>query len=128
MKIDITYSDHGLLSRFRRISIPTVMRGTWGRYAPLLLAELRTYPSPPASSTYRRTGALKAGWRANVETAGVQLVNQTPYAGWVQDERTQTGGHRRTGWPTAQAVARKTADRIVEDLAEGIQGAMEQGL
>lgn len=126
--IDITYTDHGLLNRFRRISIPTVMRGTWGRYAPILLADLRTYPSPPASSTYRRTGTLRAGWVANVETAGIQVSNTTPYAKWVQDERSQTAVHQRTGWPTAQATARKTADKIVDDLAEGIRGAMERGL
>lgn len=126
--IDITYTDHGLLPRFRRISIPTVMRGTWGKYSPMLLSELRTYPSPPASSTYRRTGTLRSGWVANVETAGIQLSNTVDYAKWVQDERTQTAVHQRTGWPTAQAVARKTADKMVDDLAEGIKGAMEQGL
>lgn len=126
--IDVTYADHGLLPRFRRINVPTVMRGTFGRYAPLMLSELRTYPSPPASSTYRRTVTLCAGWVANVETAGVQLTNTTDYAKWVQDERTQTAVHERTGWPTAQAVARKTADKIVDDLAEGIKGAMEAGL
>lgn len=71
-----------------------------------VVAEIRTYPPPPAMSTYVRTFQLYNGWSVQGPTFSsgglvTKIVNNTPYARFVQGND-QTWFHEQTGWKRIQ--------------------------
>jgi len=84
----------------------------------LLLRELKTYPSPPAGSTYKRTRALSNSWHKEIEGRGLQIrgivgsnQNIAPHNRVVQDEVMQAAIHRGR-WQTAQDVLQRNEQNI----------------
>ncbi len=73
------------------------------------LSGMGNYPSPPAGSTYQRTGEFGSSWStAELGPSKVEFLNTTPYGDLVAGEA-QAWMHRGRWW-----VAVK---RIEEDIA-----------
>ena len=83
-----------------------------------LQGKMADYPSPPAGSTYRRTGTLGRRWTTDVSGDGKRgrVGNNTLYGPWVQSERLQARWHRGR-WQTDEKVA-KQEERKVRDFFE----------
>jgi len=62
---------------------------------------------------YRRTQTLRRNWEIMpMGSSDYIVVNETPYAKWVQDEDTQSNMMRLRNWKTFQAVIQKAGDKI----------------
>ena len=81
--------------------------------ADLIRADIKTYPAPPAGSTYRRTGRLGASWAKRVDRAALRAVigSNIAYAPYVQDKDRQAWMHKGR-WQTAHDVARRKAAEV----------------
>lgn len=91
-----------------------------------LIPSLADYPSPPAASTYRRTGTLGRLWTAaRPEFEPMQsgfeasIGNTTPYGPFVQSAERQA--HWMRHWTN-------TDQRVVEDHQAEIQQFFDQAL
>jgi hypothetical protein len=92
-----------------------------------LLPDLADYPSPPAGSTYRRTGTLGRTWTSarpifSAMSSGFEATigNSTPYAGFVQGAAEDTP---HQAWMHKERW--KTADSIVEKHKGEIEGRIQ---
>ena len=65
---------------------------------------LRHYPSVPAGSKYKRTGDLRAGWKADPQLTRTKIKNDVLYAKYVQGDNTQAWMHKGR-WRTVSVVA-----------------------
>ncbi len=63
--------------------IPKIGREQIYRTEQAMVRRLKTYPPPPAASTYVRTGTLGGGWTITSNTNGYTLRNNTPYTKYV---------------------------------------------
>jgi hypothetical protein len=88
------------------------------QYGLRLKAKVAPYPS--SQSTYRRTGTLGRRWATQATSKQVEVRNPTSYAGWVQDARTQTRVHERTGWRTIQGVAENELEFLQRKVEEEV--------
>ena len=62
---------------------------------------------------YRRTGRLRGGWEIMpMGTVNHLVVNEIPYAKWVQDKDTQSNMMKLRNWKTFQTVIKKSSDKI----------------
>ena len=90
-------------------------------------SQIPAYPSPPAGSTYRRTGTLGRSVTTLMGTnpdalsrieggLGGEVIGivgtKLSYAPWVIDSERQTKGHKATGWYTLQGVVGKLQKQI----------------
>lgn len=119
----------------RAIALQTTTRGLrqgMRQYLVEVRRELMEYPPPKTPTTYTRTGELRRGWAEaslDISADGTEgtIVNEVPYAGYVQGPRKfkgldedviggneviQTNMHAQTGWKSVSDVARKTAPRF----------------
>lgn len=85
-------------------------------------ARLMTYPAPPPSSTYRRTGTLGRRWQVEGGNMRWVLGNNTVYGPEVEGEQ-QTAVHKRTGWPTTELVAADEEAGLVSDTEAALKQA-----
>lgn len=106
------------------VDIPSVVDPVLERAARQMQARLMTYPPPPPGSTYRRTGTLGRRWTVEGGQMRWVIGNNTGYGPLVQDEAQQRPVHARTGWPTAQAVARDAEP----DVVRNVEAALAQRL
>lgn len=95
---------------------------------------LADYPSPPAGSTYRRTGTLGRLWSAatpEFQTLGggfeASIGNATPYGPWVQSAGQQASAHRGRWTTDDEAVSRQRAeiDRTFADALQQVADALD---
>ncbi|MGB5052683.1 MAG: hypothetical protein WBO46_27275 [Caldilineaceae bacterium] len=87
----------------------------------LLLRDLRTYPAPPANSTYTRTRTLSNSWsREFSDFRGFVGSNGriAPYNRFVQDADKQARIHRGRWTNTVQGVAQRRKGAIVKFFRE----------
>jgi hypothetical protein len=96
----------------------------------LLVRELKTYPSPPAGSTYKRTRALSNSWHKEIEGRGLQIrgivgsnQNIAPHNRVVQDEVMQAQIHRGR-WQTAQDVLQRNETNIRGMFSARVRAAL----
>ncbi len=108
------------------VDIPGIVDPVMERAIRQMQAELMTYPSPPPSSTYRRTGTLGRTWHAEGGNMYWVLGNNTAYARYVEGDW-QTAVHSRTGWTTAEDVAENAEGDLVGDIEAALKGAMGGG-
>lgn len=81
--------------------------------------EMATYPAPPPTSTYVRTGTLGRAWTTTGSRLSYTVGNNTVYAPYVQDADRQAWMHVGR-WQTAQEVVEKHTAEIVADVEAGI--------
>ena len=93
------------------------------RAARQMQAELMTYPAPPPSSTYRRTGTLGRSWQVEGGHMFWRIGNNTTYAPEVQGEK-QRAGHKRTGWLTAEQALADAEGDLVGDVVAALKEAL----
>jgi hypothetical protein len=93
----------------------------------MMKGDVTTYPSPPAGSTYRRTGTLGRRWATtvSVHSNGVEgkVGNNTVYAPWVQSSRFQAGIHRGR-WVTDAQVMERRRSAIIALFNSAISRAL----
>jgi hypothetical protein len=120
MNLSIRIEDGEVRDRIDRTpaKLDDAMLGGMNDATALLLRELKTYPSPPAGSTYKRTRALSNSWHKEIEGRGLQIrgivgsnQNIAPYNRVVQDEEMQAQIHRGR-WQTAQDVLQRNEQNI----------------
>jgi hypothetical protein len=127
LRIDIDLGDAPAV--LRRAAAPNLGPGH-ERANRHLLRVAQVYPSPPAGSTYRRTGDLKRGWEpiGPVTTAGrgayAGVVNEVGYADYVMGDRQAVvhQGRWRTTDQIAAAEEQAVVDIIEADLGRRIGG------
>jgi len=82
-----------------------------------VMAKLRREGNLP----YQRAGRLSAGWTTHIrdqkDGAVFEVVNNVPYARFVQGDDTQPY-HLDTGWPQAAKVTVKYRDILINDLID----------
>ena len=92
-------------------------------------ADLKEYPSPPSSSTYRRTGDLRRSWkRRTLPQAGVLGFVQSDldkYEHWVMNRRQQARVHRGR-WQTVDDVAEKHEGPFIDAISRHVQRAIDR--
>lgn len=80
---------------------------------------LKHYPKPPPKSKYKRTYILREGWGFVKYGAQTKVVNDVPYAPFVQGDETQSWVH----------VGRwRTVSKVVIDNTKGMLQAAERAL
>lgn len=93
-----------------------------------LEAGMKYYPPRPPNSTYVRTGRYGQGWNTRFHSTGQEIRNTTgnnvEYAPDVGSAEEQNPVHRRTGWPTDEAVMRREEPTIVRDVEETLRRAI----
>ena len=96
----------------------------------LLLREMKTYPAPPADSTYRRTGTLGKSWSRKVEGRGYDITGivgsngaMAPYNRYVQDTEFQASIHQDR-WVTIQEAAERHEGAIQSFFESRIRAEM----
>lgn len=113
--MQISFEDRGVLAMLKHAprQIARANRAAVRDIASIASRDLKTYPSPPARSTYRRTRTLGRSWQQKIEARGaiVRAVisssgQMAPYNRWVQDERRQAR-HMRHWRNTLQATGRR---------------------
>lgn len=105
------------------VDLPRIVDGVLERGAVGMVQALATYPAPPPSSTYVRTGTLGQRWTIGRGDMLRRVGNNTVYAPPVQDRDSQARVHQGR-WPTAQGVAEKAVDGMVTDLGARIGEAL----
>jgi len=90
--------------------------------AHLIHLHTMTYPPPPPSSTYVRTGTLKKSWTSKVNRGRfeAQVGTRLNYAPYVLGDDDQAAVHRGR-WKTVGQVADKVRpdiDKFFEDAGE----------
>lgn len=95
-----------------------------------LQRRMAAYPSPPASSTYIRTGTLGRRWTAatpvitgNAANMMGKIGNNTLYGPFVQSEQFQARVHRDR-WITEQMAMDQERDAIVQDFEQAVRSAL----
>jgi hypothetical protein len=93
--------------------------------------EIPPYPSPSATSSYRRTGTLGRTMYSEVRELGSEVVgiigNNTTYAPWVisaeriGDRGPQAGFHSGR-WYTLQGVVQKAKNGVIQIYKDWIKG------
>lgn len=63
--------------------IPKIGRLQIYQTSQAIIRTMKTYPPPPATSTYIRTGTLGAGWMVVPRNDGYTVRNDTPYTKYV---------------------------------------------
>jgi len=118
LSIRIDDGDVGDLINRTPAKLDDAMLGGMNDATALLVRELKTYPSPPAGSTYKRTRALSNSWHKEIEGRGLQIrgivgsnQNIAPHNRVVQDEVMQAQIHRGR-WQTAQDVLQRNEQNI----------------
>lgn len=90
---------------------------------------LATYPDPPRTYTYVRTGTLGRLWAAIAPTVTKTLYgikgtvgNKTPYAGYVQGGKADkpTQAYHNTHWQTTDAVLAQKEPEIQQRLQKAL--------
>ena len=98
----------------------------------LLLRDQRTYPSPPADTTYRRTFTLQKSWSREIIESGDSIrgrvgsnPNAAPYNRYVQDEAMQARVHAGRWTNTVQGTVRARQATIQGFFEERLRRAVE---
>lgn len=98
----------------------------------LLLRDQRTYPSPPANTTYRRTFTLQKSWSREIIESGDSIrgrvgsnPNVAPYNRYVQDEAMQARIHAGRWTNTVQGTVRVRQATIQGFFEERLRRAVE---
>ena len=90
-------------------------------------AALKVYPSPPANSSYRRTGTLGRRWTTRpyrqAGLVGREVGNNTWYGPYVQSQQTQARVHQGR-WSTDEQAIRRQTDSIIEDVRNALRAAL----
>ena len=91
----------------------------------LLEERLRTYPSPPAGSSYERTFRLMNSWQSNVIMLSSGMMGRTRSRGihyneYVQDDDHQAAAHVGR-WPTVQSVAADSEGEVLDIYEASVQ-------
>ena len=97
----------------------------------LLLRDQRTYPRPPANTTYKRTLALQKSWSYEIKQ-GVDTIrgrvgsnpNTAPYNRYVQDEAMQARVHAQRWTNTIQGTLRARQTTIEGFFEERLRRAV----
>ena len=120
MNLSISIDDSEVRDLINRTpaKLDDAMLGGMNDATALLVRELKTYPSPPAGSTYVRTRSLSNSWHKEIEGRGLQIrgivgsnQNIAPGNRWVQDAERQADIHRGR-WQTAQDVLQRNEQNI----------------
>lgn len=123
-----------LLHRMNRALAAETRAAPMQRLKERLIKRLSTYPSPPAASTYVRTGELGRGWTeegVSVDASGtnqyadqvsVEMHNPVAYAPWVQDSQRQAYMHRDR-WETTQKALDAETGPFMRDLSDSVGNA-----
>ena len=123
-----------LLHRLSRVTANQTRLGPMERLKERIQRRLSTYPPPPPSSTYERTGDLGRGWAdegVSVDASGtnqfadqvsVEMRNPVDYAPWVQDPERQAFMHRGR-WETTQQALDAETGPFLRDLADSVGNA-----
>ena len=97
-----------------------------------LIPDLARYPSPPAGSTYARTGTLgrlwtsaQPVWSASGSGLGfaATLANATPYGPYVQDPGSQPPWMDH--WDDTQAILDQHTAELAAALADALAARLE---
>ena len=116
-----------LVSRLGEAATSEILKPPMHRSVLRLQRDMAQYPSPPAGSTYRRTGTLGRRWTTdvNVTAHGIRgaVGNNTPYAPWVQAEAFQAWMHRGR-WQTDRDVLDDNEGAILADFARTVEQAL----
>ena len=132
MNLSIRIEDGEVRDRIDRTpaKLDDAMLGGMNDATALLLRELKTYPSPPAGSTYKRTRALSNSWHKEIEGRGLQIrgivgsnQNIAPHNRVVQDEVMQAQIHRGR-WQTAQDVLQRNETNIRGMFSARVRAAL----
>lgn len=98
----------------------------------LVLRDQRTYPSPPANSSYRRTFTLQRSWSREIVESGDSIrgrvgsnANVAPYNRYVQDEAMQSRVHAGRWTNTIQGTVRARQATIQRFFDERLRRAVE---
>jgi len=93
-----------------------VLKDEWRGFLTPLKRELRTYPDKLPNQKYVRKYLLKRNWKYTVYSPRhAEMVNLTPYAGWVQGIGKATIHEGR--WSTAVEVADTRLEEWVRKLS-----------
>lgn len=102
---------------------PVIRRGALG-----IEQRLRIEPAPPSGSRYQRTHKLQQGWNSDFTNGGRgtvgTIINDTPYAHWVQMEGMQARIHRGR-WGTDADVIELAIPEIEADRDRAIAEALK---
>lgn len=95
--------------------------------------EIPPYPSPPANSSYRRTGSLGRAMYSEVRELGSEVIgvigNNMTYAPWVisatrvGEKGPQAWMHYR--WYTLQQVIKDAKNGVIQIYKDWIKGMIE---
>lgn len=123
--ISITVDDHHSARDIEQLGDTQGWRVPMTQSLALLVDDIATYPSPPAGSTYRRTGNLGRAWTSaqyeiHASTGGITGVignavrdrRGRAYGPYVQDADEQAAQHRGR-WQTDEMVAERNTPAIV---------------
>lgn len=83
-----------------------------------LMGELATYPAPPPTSTYVRTGTLGREWTVEESFLHYVVGNNVQYGPYVQSYEMQAWMHVGR-WQTDKGVLDNHAAEIIADVGEG---------
>ena len=114
-----------LMAKLKKLSAPEltseIEKTTW-KAVHYVHSQVPSYPSPPAGSTYGRSGNLGRSINTKVKTMGTDVVgligSSMTYAPWViSDEEAPNGDGPQAWmhvgrWYTLQGVVRKAQDNI----------------
>jgi hypothetical protein len=134
MNVSITIDDSEVRSMLNRMPerIEWAMRAAMNDATSLLLRDMKTYPTPPAASTYTQTGTLGGSWTKEITGSGINITgrvgsnrNEAPYNRYVQDATLQARVHQGR-WQTVQSVTKERENTVRGFFETRLRQAAEQ--